>query len=104
MLKTWMSSLESLYVNHRLLLRKYYGDFSKSAIAIKVHLNDALKPMVYILSTKIKTVISPMLLVMGLSCVIYGMNIIDKKVYALQKTFLTTLAHCVKPRVARSRQ
>lgn len=64
---------------------KLYKDFLKSALTTKVHLNAALKRMPFIPPTKIKTVVAPMIQIMGLSCVVYGMNIIDKKVYTLQR-------------------
>ncbi|KAG2228389.1 hypothetical protein INT48_003139, partial [Thamnidium elegans] len=57
----------------------------KSALITKVHLNAVLKRIPYLPAAKIKTVVVPMIQIMGLSCVVYGMNIIDKKVYTLQK-------------------
>lgn len=41
--------------------------------------------MPYLPAAKINTVVVPMVQVMGLSCSVYGMNIIDKKVYTLQR-------------------
>lgn len=41
--------------------------------------------MPYLPAAKIKTVVVPMIQIMGLSCLVYGMNIIDKKVYTLQR-------------------
>lgn len=64
---------------------KLYRDLLKSALTTKVHLNAVLKRVPYLPATKIKTVVVPMIQIMGLSCVLYGMNIIDKKVYTLQK-------------------
>ncbi|KAG0939428.1 hypothetical protein G6F57_005205 [Rhizopus arrhizus] len=64
---------------------KLYRNFLKSAFTTKVHLNAVLKRMPYIPAAKIKTVVVPMIQVMGLSCSVYGMNIIDKKVYTLQR-------------------
>ncbi|KAI8884046.1 hypothetical protein K501DRAFT_183160 [Backusella circina FSU 941] len=64
---------------------KMYRDFLKSALTTKVHLNTTLKRMPYIPQNKIKNVVAPMVQIMGLSCVVYGMNIVDKKVYTLQK-------------------
>ncbi|KAI8885959.1 hypothetical protein K501DRAFT_124686, partial [Backusella circina FSU 941] len=64
---------------------KLYRDFLKSALTTKVHLNTALKRIPYLPADKIKTVVVPMIQIMGLSCVVYGMNVIDKKVYALQR-------------------
>ncbi|KAI7895764.1 uncharacterized protein EV154DRAFT_385806, partial [Mucor mucedo] len=65
---------------------KLSRDFFKSALTTKVHLNTALKRMLYYLPAAkiIKTVVVPMIQIMGMSCVVYGMNVIDKKVYALQ--------------------
>lgn len=64
---------------------KIYRDFLKSALTTKVHLNTTLKRMPYIPQNKIKNVVVPMVQIMGLSCIVYGMNIVDKKVYTLQK-------------------
>lgn len=64
---------------------KMYRDFLKSALTTKVHLNTILKRMPYIPENKIQNVVIPMVQIMGLSCVVYGMNIIDKKVYTLQE-------------------
>ncbi|KAI9282638.1 hypothetical protein BY458DRAFT_126742 [Sporodiniella umbellata] len=64
---------------------KMYRDFLKSALTTKVHLNTILKRMPYIPENKIQNVVIPMVQIMGLSCVVYGMNIIDKRVYTLQK-------------------
>jgi hypothetical protein len=63
------------------------GEFARqsSTASSKVHLNAALKRMPFMPPTKIKTVVAPMIQIMGLSCVVYGMNIIDKKVYTLQR-------------------
>ena len=36
-------------------------------------------------ATNIKTVVMPFVQIMALLCVIYGMNIVDKKVYTIQK-------------------
>lgn len=41
--------------------------------------------MSYIPPNKIKTVVAPMIQIMGLFCIVYGMNIVGKKVYTLQK-------------------
>ncbi|CAO3661092.1 unnamed protein product [Rhizopus stolonifer] len=60
-------------------------DFLKSALTTKAHLNAALKRMPYITLTKIKDVIMPMIQIMGLSCAVYGVNIVDKKVYTIQR-------------------
>lgn len=66
---------------------KLYRDFLKSVLTTKAHLNTALKRMPYLPAAKIKTVAGPMIQIIGLSFVVYGMNIIDKKVYALQEIF-----------------
>lgn len=67
---------------------KMNGDFIKSVLTTKVHLNAALKRMSYIPPNKIKTVVAPMIQIMGLSCIVYGMNMVDKKVYTLQELCL----------------
>ncbi|CEG75286.1 hypothetical protein RMATCC62417_10354 [Rhizopus microsporus] len=41
--------------------------------------------MLYISQNKIKTVVAPMVQIMGLFRIVYGMNIVYKKVYTLQK-------------------
>ncbi|KAG1042536.1 hypothetical protein G6F43_011883 [Rhizopus delemar] len=64
---------------------KMYRDFLKSALTTKIYLSATLKRMTYIPPNKMKTVVAPMIQIMRLSCIIYGMNIIDKKVYTLQK-------------------
>ncbi|KAI7879534.1 uncharacterized protein EV154DRAFT_540142 [Mucor mucedo] len=64
---------------------KMYRDFLKSALTTKVHLNTILKRMPYIPENQIQNVVIPMVQIMGLCCVVYGMNIIDKKVYTLQE-------------------
>lgn len=64
---------------------KMNKDFIKSALTTKAHLNAALERMSYIPPNKIKTVVAPMIQIMGLSCIVYGMNIVDKKIYTLQK-------------------
>lgn len=64
---------------------KLYKDFLKSALTTKINLNTALKRMPYLPEAKIKKVLIPMVQIMGLSCIVYGMHIIDKKVYALRK-------------------
>lgn len=64
---------------------KMYRDFLKSALTTKIHLSATLKRMTYIPPNKMKTVVAPMIQIMRLSCIIYGLNIIDKKVYTLQK-------------------
>ncbi|KAG1474641.1 hypothetical protein G6F56_000237 [Rhizopus delemar] len=66
---------------------KMNKDFIKSALTTKTHLNAALKRMSYIPPNKIKTVVAPMIQIMGLSCIVYGMNVVDKKVYTLQKLY-----------------
>lgn len=60
-------------------------DFLKSALTTKAHLNAALKRMPYITPTKIKDVVVPLVQIMGLSCTLYGVNIIGKKVYTIQR-------------------
>ncbi|KAI9273941.1 hypothetical protein EDC94DRAFT_593248 [Helicostylum pulchrum] len=79
-----MLSLESSLANHQ-QSPQIVRDLLKPALTTKVHLNAVLKRMPYLPATKIKTVVVPMIQIMGLSCVLYGMNIIDKKVYTLQK-------------------
>jgi hypothetical protein len=64
---------------------KMYRNLLKSALTTKVHLNTALKRMPYIPQNKIKNVVAPMVQIMGFSCIVYGMNIVDKKVYTLQE-------------------
>ncbi|KAI9474048.1 MAG: hypothetical protein EXX96DRAFT_596917 [Benjaminiella poitrasii] len=64
---------------------KLYRDFLKSVLTNKVHLNAVLKRMFYLPAAKIKTAVVPMIQVMRLSCSVYGMYIIDKKVYTLQR-------------------
>ncbi|KAG1141383.1 hypothetical protein G6F37_007875 [Rhizopus arrhizus] len=60
-------------------------DFLKSTLTTKAHLNAALKRMPYITPTRIKDVVVPMVQIMGLSCTLYGVNIVGKKVYTIQR-------------------
>lgn len=64
---------------------KIYRDFLKSILTTKVHLNAALKRMPYITQVNIKNVVIPMIQVTGLCCIVYVMNVINKKVYSLQR-------------------
>jgi molybdopterin/thiamine biosynthesis adenylyltransferase len=64
---------------------KVYFDFLKSALTTKAHLNAALRRLPYIPPSAIKLFIFPFVQIMGLTCNVYGMNIIDKKVYTIQK-------------------
>ncbi|KAI8073762.1 hypothetical protein BDF21DRAFT_328192, partial [Thamnidium elegans] len=64
---------------------KVYFDFLKSALATKTHLNAALRRLPYIPKSAIKLFIFPFVQIMGLTCNVYGMNIVDKKVYTIQK-------------------
>ncbi|KAG0734758.1 hypothetical protein G6F62_011673 [Rhizopus arrhizus] len=64
---------------------KVYFDFLKSALATKAHLNAALRRLPYIPPSAIKLFIFPFVQIMGLTCNVYDMNIIDKKVYTIQK-------------------
>lgn len=59
---------------------KVYYNFLKSTLTTKAYLNAALKRIPYITPIKIKNAIVPMIQIMGLSCAVYGMNVIDKKV------------------------
>ncbi|KAL7321798.1 hypothetical protein PS15m_001528 [Mucor circinelloides] len=74
---------------------KVYFDFLKSALTTKAHLNAALRCLLYIPPSAI-----PFVQIMGLTCNVYGMNIIDKKAYTIQKLALffnhlrTKLAIC----------
>ncbi len=54
-------------------------------LTTKAHLNAALKRIPYVTLTRIKDVIMPMVQIMGLSCAVYGVNIVDKKVYTIQR-------------------
>lgn len=64
---------------------KVYFDFLKSALTTKAHLNAALRRLPYIPPSAIKLFIFPFVQIMGLTCNVYGMNIIDKRVYTIQK-------------------
>lgn len=64
---------------------KVYFDFLKSALTTKAHLNAALRRLPYISPFAIKLFYFPFVQIMGLTCNVYGMNIIDKKVYTIQK-------------------
>lgn len=60
-------------------------DFLKSALTTKAHLNATLKRMPYMTLTRIKYVVVPMVQIMGLSCTLYGVNTVDKKMYTVQR-------------------
>ncbi|ORE01048.1 hypothetical protein BCV72DRAFT_323361, partial [Rhizopus microsporus var. microsporus] len=62
---------------------KVYFNFLKSALTTKAHLNAALKRLPYVSSSAIKLFIFPFVQTMGLACNVYGVNIIDKKVYTM---------------------
>ncbi|KAI7879530.1 uncharacterized protein EV154DRAFT_429083, partial [Mucor mucedo] len=62
---------------------KMYRDFLKSALTTKVHLITISKRMPYIPENKIQNVVIPMVQIMGLSCVVYGMIVIDKNEYTV---------------------
>jgi hypothetical protein len=64
---------------------KIYRDFLKSTLTTKAHLNAALKRMPYITQVNIKNVVMPMIQVTGLCCIVYGMNVINRKVYSSQR-------------------
>lgn len=55
--------------------------------------------MPYIPASAIHIVVSPLVQIMGLSCIVYGINIIDKKVYRVQILSSITQAQIVKLRV-----
>ncbi|GAA5817191.1 hypothetical protein MFLAVUS_010734 [Mucor flavus] len=64
---------------------KMNRDLLKSVLATKGHLNAILEKMPYIPANKIDKVVLPLIQIMGLSCIVYTMNIIDKKLYTVQK-------------------
>ncbi|KAI8058782.1 hypothetical protein BDF21DRAFT_429993 [Thamnidium elegans] len=64
---------------------KLYNDKLKLALVSKCHLNSLLMAMPFIPKTKIKLIRLPLIQIMGLSCHIYALSLIDKGVYLLQR-------------------
>ncbi|KAG1467459.1 hypothetical protein G6F56_004406 [Rhizopus delemar] len=64
---------------------KVYHDLLKSTLTTKAYLNAVLKRIPYINQINVKNVVMPMIQVTGLYCIVYGMNVIDKKIYSLQR-------------------
>ncbi|ORZ25731.1 hypothetical protein BCR42DRAFT_315860 [Absidia repens] len=63
---------------------KLFADRLKSVLVSKVLLNHALSKMKHIPEDAIKTIRIPAIQVMGLSCCVYSLSLIDKGVYCLE--------------------
>ena len=63
---------------------KLYKDKLKSVLASKVHLNSILKSMKLIPPSAINSITVPIVQIMGTSCYIYALSLVDKEVYCVQ--------------------
>ncbi|KAG2217945.1 hypothetical protein INT45_008561 [Circinella minor] len=63
---------------------KLYKDKLKSVFASKVHLNHIIQQMKYLPVNHIQTIQIPIIQILGMSCYIYSVSIVDKKVYCVQ--------------------
>jgi hypothetical protein len=63
---------------------KHFNDKLRLSLASKSHLNTILKTMPYIPKNKIKTIKFPLIQIMGLSCHIHAISIIDEGVYLIE--------------------
>ncbi|KAI9481586.1 MAG: hypothetical protein EXX96DRAFT_448840, partial [Benjaminiella poitrasii] len=64
---------------------KLYNDKLKLLLVSKCHLNSLLMAMPFIPKAKIKLISFPLIQIMGLSCHVHTLSLIDKRVYLLQK-------------------
>jgi hypothetical protein len=71
--------------SHTSTTLKMNKDFVKSASTTKIYRSAGLTKMPYIPVSKIKAVITHIIQLMRLSCYVYGIKVVDKKVYTLQK-------------------
>ncbi|KAI9498409.1 hypothetical protein BDB00DRAFT_742010, partial [Zychaea mexicana] len=64
---------------------KLYYDKLKSVAASKVHLNHTLRSMPYITPSQVQFIRLTIVQVMSLTCYIYCLTLVDKKVYCLDE-------------------
>lgn len=64
---------------------KYYYDKLKAVVAAKIHLNSMVKDTPGLNARSLKSLSIPILIVMGTSCHVFSLSIIDKNVYLLEK-------------------
>ncbi|KAI9269224.1 hypothetical protein BDA99DRAFT_435268, partial [Phascolomyces articulosus] len=64
---------------------KLYEDKLKPVLVSKVHLNSVLQATKFIPPSTIGNTILPIVQIMGPSYYIYGLSVVDKEVYCLQK-------------------
>ncbi|KAG0166061.1 hypothetical protein DFQ28_009056 [Apophysomyces sp. BC1034] len=73
------------FANHNTINKsKLYGDRLKSVLASKVHLNYLLSSMKSLSGNDVKTIKLPVIQVMGLSCYVYSLCLVDQRLYYLR--------------------
>ena len=63
---------------------KLYKDKLKSILVSKAHLNNIIKNMKNATSAAIKSIKIPVVQIMGATCYVYSLSLVDKKVYCVQ--------------------
>ncbi|KAI7888278.1 uncharacterized protein EV154DRAFT_518175 [Mucor mucedo] len=66
---------------------KYYYDKRKAVLAAKNHLNHLVVNTKYLLPKDIHTIYMPIVQIMGMSCHLYVLSLIDKGLYLLQRVY-----------------